>query len=356
MQLSIIPDESHHQPPVCDTKYSLGIDLGASKVRYEIYSKDNPGSAEFVDSIDHCVSFSKTGQIRVGYDPCWTDFAPVPSCQRFIGRMFNDPAIATSRANYPLPIFEHPDSHTCVIDIGPQHPGLTPESVVQRVLRTVRKTASKAVGEDVVDATIAVPTLFTSAQRAAVRNSAEWAGLRVVHIISSTLASALAMKKSEQLTAGGHTVIVDVGASKIEMALLLNTHDSVREIRTEGTDAVGSDDIAHSIVHFLGMSEQFKLPNRLPFTLAKLTGAIQRTLERGDHEIRIADFGDGEEFHQMLDDEMIEQAQQPVISTIHEIVQKFTHESDVGVLCIGGGTRNSKIMRQVKKVFRRGMV
>jgi hypothetical protein len=198
-----------HPEPKCNTNYSIGIDLGSTKVRYGIYKKDQPNAPVAVSHVENCVSFSIEGEIKVGSDPSWLNFAPVPSCQRFIGRMFNDPAIADAVRSYPLPMSEDPELKTCAISIGAGLPTLTPEGIVTRVLSKVRRKAEKAVGESVVDASIAVPALFTDAQRRAVRDAAESAGFCVAHIISGTLASAIALKQSRRYCRlrGDHTFL-----------------------------------------------------------------------------------------------------------------------------------------------------
>jgi molecular chaperone DnaK (HSP70) len=136
----------------------------------------------------------------------------------------------------------------CAIDIGKDVDPVTPEGIIASILRAVRDEALKAVGAPVTDVSISVPTRFTSAQREAVCGAAEKVGFHVSHIAPAPLLAARAMKVSGTLGPPGRAVIVDVGASKTEVSLMHSTIDSVREVRTVGSDQIGSQNVRDGIV------------------------------------------------------------------------------------------------------------
>jgi molecular chaperone DnaK (HSP70) len=172
------------------------------------------------------------------------------------------------------------------------------------------------------------------------------AGLRVAQIISGTLVSAIALKQSRKLTENGHAVIVDVGASKVQVSLVVNTPTSVREIRTEGTDEIGATDIVHAV--FASLLPSIASGN--PFALARLAGTVQRAMESGSHQICIPDIGNGQSYKGKIDESEIEKAHQPLALAVRDIIARIAppddHEIAVkAVECIGGGTKDPEIAR-----------
>jgi L1 cell adhesion molecule like protein len=347
-------DTSLPRPP---TKFALGIDLGSSKVRYNLFSTDNPDSAVDAQVIDAWANVDRSGAIFVCTEglPPPPDSAPLPSLQRLLGRQFADPSIAPIKAHYPLPIIEDANTHQCAVDFGGG--SVTPEQVTTALLAAVREKAAQTAGQEVVDVSISVPALFTSAQRTSVRTAAENAGLHVAHIASSPLVAAQAMKATGQLETLGQALIVDVGASKTEVALVQNSGDSIRELRTVGTDAISSENVRDNIVNLcLPLLENVK-ESADPFVIIKLCSAVEAALESepDSRRIVVADLGNGKGFEKELSEFEIAQACEPIAASLQQLIDlvvPLEDKSDVkAVRCVGGGTLLASLQQPIKNKF-----
>jgi molecular chaperone DnaK len=367
-----ISSESHQEEPIVEefdvpwfdetrprptTKYTLGIDLGSSKLRYNLFSSDHPESAIHAQVIDARAHVDRSGEIFVsseGVSPP-SDSAQLPSLQRLFGRNFAYPGIASVIARYPFPIVEDPETHQCAVDLGGRL--ITPERVATGLFTFVRKKAEEIAGQKVVDASIGVPALFTSAQRTSVRTAAENAGLHVLHIIAGTLLAARAMKATGRLGTLGQALIVDVGASKIEVSLVQNTGDAIRELRTVGMHDIGTDDIRDNIVDLClelleGMNE-----NLDSFMRVKLCSAVEVALESESDSPRIIvlDLGNEKKFAKELTDSEIALACEQVTTGLKQLIDELVApegKQEVKVVCcIGGGTMLTPARESIRSEF-----
>jgi molecular chaperone DnaK len=66
-----------------------------------------------------------------------------------------------------------------------------PQEISAIILRTLKQRAEAALGEDVAQAVITVPALFTDAQRQATKEAGEIAGFEVLQILNEPTAAAL---------------------------------------------------------------------------------------------------------------------------------------------------------------------
>jgi molecular chaperone DnaK (HSP70) len=267
-----------------------------------------------VKYVDNCVSVTTDGEIVPGLsrDPSWIE---VPSTTHLLGGQFNDPTIGAKVKEFPLPVYEHPVSHTCVIDADGTP--VTPEGMMAAILNGVKEEASRSVNEPVVDTSIAVPTLFTSAQRAALRDAGESVGLRIAHVASGTLVAARAMKIQGDLVEPGPSLIVDVGASKTEVSLIHNSSSGIREVKTVGSDSIGTNAVRDRLVN-LCMSTiggERHLDSRLQVQVQK---AVQKAMDdTRDRRVVIKDLG----FSKVISKPEFERACEPVANRMGELLR-----------------------------------
>jgi hypothetical protein len=66
---SPIPRAASHLPPERRTKNALGIDAGSARVRFGVFSKDDPSSALESHAFDSVVSVTESGEMVVGEPP-----------------------------------------------------------------------------------------------------------------------------------------------------------------------------------------------------------------------------------------------------------------------------------------------
>jgi long-chain acyl-CoA synthetase len=259
------------------SKFALGIEFGSLDIRFGLYSSDCLAGNFEISHLNSRLGFEKDGTIRFG-DATAPNFAPFPSPLPLLALKFRDPQTARIVQRFPLPVVEDRLSHNCVIDMG-DGTRVKPEEILALHFHELKKAVTRLSGESVTDISIGVPTLFTSAQREAVRNAGIRAGLNVVHMISGTLLAARAIQKSRELCECGHAVMVYFGTSTLELSLVRVTSEMIREVRTVGSDRIGTDDLRDRIVdRYLPMlEEQGHISGR--YARARLTRAVSLALE-----------------------------------------------------------------------------
>jgi molecular chaperone DnaK (HSP70) len=344
-----LPRAEVHLPPEGKSEHSIGIDFGASKIRFGVFSKRNPESAFDVNVLDPIVGVDAAGKLFVGDFP---ELTPIPPVRELVGRQFNDPSASESIKAFPVPIFEHPESHTCALNLNGH--GVTPESVTAALFDAVKATAKASTGEEVCDASIAVPTMFSSLQREAIRDAAESVGLRISHITSGSVMAARAMKVSGELSEPGLSVIVDIGASKTEVSLIHNDDDGVREVRTAGSDKIGGNQVRDAVVERVLPVVKKKAAFVSPALRAKLQAQAEVAIATDGH-IRVSDIGNGESIEVVVTQTDIAACCAKVADGVKELVSEVVSKAEIKevhcVRCIGGGTNLPVLKDAVQTAF-----
>jgi molecular chaperone DnaK (HSP70) len=233
-----IPCSDTHLDPDQSSPYSLGIDLGSTTLRYSVYREDEANQPA-VHVIHYRIFHTPRGLVllpRESNPP--PDSVELESTIALFGRLFKDPTISPLIIRYPLPIFEHPQTHTCVIRVNDKV-AVTPEEIIAVLLKTIKQNAEVLVGSEVCNVSLSVPSFFTSGQRQLLIGVAVSVRLRIVRLISSPLASAMAMKLKGLIPGTGPSVIIDVGESKIEIGLFAHGTKTIREINSGGSFTTG---------------------------------------------------------------------------------------------------------------------
>ena len=178
-------DPHHH-------RLAVGIDLGTTNslvatVRHSIpVVIDDAEGRALLPSI---VQFLANGATEVCYaaqkqqavDPRNT----VVSVKRLMGRGMND---VEHIENMPYDFVDAPGMVQLRTIAGVR----SPVEVSAEILKTLRKRAEQALGDDLVGAVVTVPAYFDEAQRQATKDAARLAGLNVLRLLSEPTAAAVA--------------------------------------------------------------------------------------------------------------------------------------------------------------------
>lgn len=145
------------------------------------------------------------------------------------------------------------------------------------VTAELRQTAEAYLGTIVTDALISVPFKFGHAQLQAVVNAGAIAGLNILNIISPTSAAAIALTLNKATTTDIRTVvIVDLGASTLEVTLFIIECGIVEVAATAGNTHLGGRDFDNRLVDDL--IQEFKRYSRRD--ISSNTRAPSRLLPR----------------------------------------------------------------------------
>src|SRR5262245_51138251 len=166
------------------------------------------------------------------------------SIKRFMGRRHSE--VASEEKMVPYTIVDGPDEARRVkIDDKED----APPEISAMILRDLKATAERYLGEKVERAVITVPAYFNDSQRQATKEAGQIAGLKVERIINEPTAAALAYglekKKNEKIA------VFDLGGGTFDISIL-DVADGVFEVlSTNGDTHLGGDDFDHVLIDWL---------------------------------------------------------------------------------------------------------
>src|ERR671923_2252453 len=174
----------------------IGIDLGTTNSCVAVMEGKNPKvieNAEGMRTTPSMVAFTDDGETLVGMpakrqavtNPTNTIFA----VKRLIGRRFDDPIVRKDVDMVPYKIVRADNGDAWVEAQGDKK---APSQISASVLKKMKETAERHLGETVTRAVITVPAYFNDSQRQATKDAGRIAGLEVLRIINEPTAAALA--------------------------------------------------------------------------------------------------------------------------------------------------------------------
>ncbi len=348
----------------------IGIDLGTTNSAIAVMEAGGPKileNAEGARTTPSIIAVSKNGERTVGLlakrqavtNPKNTVFG----IKRFIGHIFNDPAVQKDKSTVPYDISS---SNTGGVLVKMGEKDYRPEEISAMILQKLKADAEAKLGEKITEAVITVPAYFNDAQRQATKDAGQIAGLDVKRIINEPTAAALAYgfnkKKDEKI------VVFDFGGGTFDISVLEVGGDVVEVKSTDGDSHLGGKDIDQKIIHFL--ADEFKKEQGIDLT--KDSFALQRldeAAEKAKHELSTAmeteinipfitsDASGPKHFVMKMNRAKLEELTSEFIERAMMITKRAMEASpfkiaDIDeVILVGGQTRMPKIEQAVKEFF-----
>ena len=119
-----------------------------------------------------------------------------------------------------------------------------------RLLGQLKSRAEAFVGRPVTRAVLCAPAYFSDRQRAALRAAARSAGLEVLRIVNAPSAAALAYGAGRGL-ARKRVLVMDLGASAVDAAVVQITGDDLEVVTTGGDSSLGGLDFDARVADML---------------------------------------------------------------------------------------------------------
>ena len=258
----------------------VGIDLGTTNSCVAVMEGGKPTvieNAEGARTTPSMVAFRDDGEVLVGAaakrqavtNPENTLFA----IKRLIGRRYDDPIVQKDKAMVAYKIVAGPNGDAWVEVAGKAY---SPSEVSAHILRKMKETAEKHLGETVTEAVITVPAYFNDAQRQATKDAGRIAGLEVLRIINEPTAAALAYGLDK--TKAGRIAVYDLGGGTFDISIL-ELGDGVFEVKsTNGDTFLGGEDFDKRVIEYL--ADEFKRDQGIDLRNDKL--ALQRLKEAAE--------------------------------------------------------------------------
>ncbi len=145
----------------------------------------------------------------------------VHQLKRLLGKKFSDPSVQADVAKLPFSVSAAPDG-SCLVTVMFQNEqvSFSPEQLMAMVLVDLKKISEAETGVPPVDCVLTVPVFYTEAQRHAMINAAQIAGLNCLRLLNENTATALAygiFKTDLPENDPVHVAFVDIGHSATQV-------------------------------------------------------------------------------------------------------------------------------------------
>jgi molecular chaperone DnaK len=258
----------------------IGIDLGTTNSCVAIMEGKNARvieNEEGMRTTPSMVAFTEDGETLVGMpakrqavtNPENTVFA----VKRLIGRRFDDPVVRKDVDMVSYKIVRADNGDAWVEVRGDKK---APSQISAAVLKKMKETAERHLGETVTKAVITVPAYFNDSQRQATKDAGRIAGLEVLRIINEPTAASLAygLEKSQSQT----IAVYDLGGGTFDISIL-EIGDGVFEVKaTNGDTFLGGEDFDKRLIDY--MADEFKKEQGIDLRSDRL--ALQRLKEAAE--------------------------------------------------------------------------
>jgi len=243
---------------------------------------------------------------------------------------------------------------------------MAPAQISAQVLKKMKETAERHLGEKVEQAVITVPAYFNDSQRQATKDAGKIAGLEVLRIINEPTAASLAYGLDKK---GSQTIAVyDLGGGTFDISIL-EIGDGVFEVKsTNGDTFLGGEDFDKRLIDY--MADEFKKEHGIDLRGDKL--ALQRLKEAAEKaKIELSSTAQTEvnlpfitadqtgpkhltmkitrAKFEMLVDDLIQRTIEPCKKALKDAGLSAGDIQDV--VLVGGMTRMPKVLETVKRFF-----
>ena len=195
------------------------------------------------------------------------------AAKRLIGRTFEGEAVQKDIKTLPYEVVKADNGDAWVKANGKKY---APSEISASVLRKMKETAEKYLGQEVKKAVITVPAYFNDSQRKATKDAGKIAGLEVERIINEPTAAALAYGLDKNKS--GTIAVYDLGGGTFDISIL-ELGDGVFEVKsTNGDTTLGGEDFDATITDYI--IKEFKKDQGIDLANDKL--AVQRVREAAE--------------------------------------------------------------------------
>jgi molecular chaperone DnaK len=348
----------------------IGIDLGTTNSCVAVMEGKNARvieNEEGVRTTPSMVAFTEDGEILVGMpakrqavtNPENTVFA----VKRLIGRRFEDDVVRKDVDMVPYKIVRADNGDAWVQTRGEKK---APAQISAEILKKMKQTAERYLGQPVEKAVITVPAYFNDSQRQATKDAGRIAGLEVLRIINEPTAAALAYGFDKKQT--GTIAVYDLGGGTFDISIL-EIGDGVFEVKsTNGDTFLGGEDFDKRLIDY--MADEFKKEHSIDLRGDKL--ALQRLKEAAEKakielsstmqtEINLpfitADRTGPKHLTIKISRAKLEALVDDLIERTVEPCKKALKDAGLAagdvdeVILVGGMTRMPKVLERVKQLF-----
>ncbi|KAH8419635.1 hypothetical protein KR222_011393 [Zaprionus bogoriensis] len=288
--------------------------------------------------------------------------------KRLLGRKFNDPHVQHELKSIPARVEARNDGSIGIkVNYLNEEQHFSPEQLTAMLFTKLKETSASAMQTQVNDCVIACPVFFTNAERRALLDAAQIAGLNVLRLMNETTATALAYgfyKNDLFEDKPRNVVFVDFGHSALQVSACAFTKGKLKMLASSWDQIGGRDfDLAlaeHFSKEFL---ERYKINAktnarahlRLVTEIEKLKK--QMSANSTKLPLNIECFLEDVDVSSSMQRSEMEELCAPVLQRVEQTFKKLLAESKLSlddihsVEIVGGSSRIPAIKQLIEQVF-----
>lgn len=289
--------------------------------------------------------------------------------KKLIGRKFRDPVVQQEISYLPYNVCELPNGSIGVkVHYLDEEQVFTVQQIMGMLFTKFKEIAESNLKIKVNDCVISVPSFYTDAERRAMLDAAQIAGLDALRLMNETTAVALTYgfyKQDLPDDKPRNMIFVDMGHSALQVTACAFTKGKLRVIATVWDANVGGRDFDNVLVRYF--AEDFR--KRYNLDVINNKRAIMRLLTECEKlkkqmsantnklPLNIECFMDDKDVSGRLSREDFERMSESLFHRVEVTFKKILQESNLkcddieAVEVVGGSTRVPAIKRLVQKVF-----
>ena len=288
----------------------------------------------------------------------------ISGVRRLLGRRWDDPAIERLRSSLPYPIVAAPNGDAW-IEVFERR--LSPPEVAAHLLRAAHRAAHDHLGAAAPPvAVLTVPASFDQAQRQAMKDAAEIAGIQVRRLLPEPAAAALGA--GAHLLPAARLAVCDFGGGKLDVSVLA-VEDGVFEVMASAGDPfLGGEDMDRRIASRLAAEIRASSGVDVeadPVSTAKLRDEVQKARhvlsEAPQAAVLVSQLlgADRPAYSRSLERGEVESWVKDLIARVDEPCRDAMSAAGLGprdidqVILAGGTTRMPAVQQRVAEVFGR---
>ncbi|XP_017844075.2 heat shock 70 kDa protein 4 isoform X1 [Drosophila busckii] len=288
--------------------------------------------------------------------------------KRLLGRKFNDPHVQHELKSIPARVESRPDGNIGIkVNYLGEDQHFSPEQLTAMLFTKLKETSSAAMQTQVNDCVIACPVFFTNAERRALLDAAQIAGLNVLRLMNETTATALAygFYKNDLFEDKPRNVIfVDFGHSALQVSACSFTKGKLKMLASSW-DQIGGRDIDMALADFFAKEflERYKINAktnarahlRLLTEIEKLKK--QMSANSTKLPLNIECFLEDVDVSSSMQRSQMEELCAPVLERVEQTFKKLLVECKLSlddihsVEIVGGSSRIPAIKQLIEQVF-----
>lgn len=340
-----------------ERRLAVGIDLGTTN---SLVATVRSGQASTLPDADgrhilpSVVHYAETGDVLVGDDAMHHSLDDplntIVSVKRLMGRGIEDLHYLGENLPYDFVI-----SESSVPRMRTRRGEISAVEVSAEILKSLKRRAVAALGEELTGAVITVPAYFDDAQRQATKDAAKLAGLNILRLLNEPTAAAVAYG----LDSGNEGVIAiyDLGGGTFDISILRLNKGVFEVLATGGDSALGGDDFDQAIAEWLSEQTSVKAncreSSRLLMQKARAAKELLSKNEVAGIELHFGDISANVALDINTMNRLIEpMIKQTLLSCRRALRDAGMDRSDISeVVMVGGSTRVRRVREMVGEFF-----